>query len=79
MHEKVYRSRIANVKELEMRLIDALTSRSWMLHAIAASGAVVSALVYVERGTPLAPSIKFQLFCRVSTKSYYIDGNRTKF
>src|SRR6218665_1720290 len=34
MHEKVYRSRIANVNELETRLIDewdALTSRSWML------------------------------------------------
>src|SRR6218665_126036 len=34
MHEKVYRSRIANVNELEMRLIDewdALTSQSWML------------------------------------------------
>src|SRR6218665_614910 len=33
MHEKVYRSRIANVNELKMRLIDewdALTSRSWM-------------------------------------------------
>ena len=34
MQEKVYRSRMANVNELEMRLIDewdALTSRSWML------------------------------------------------
>src|SRR6218665_440809 len=36
-------------------------------------------VVYVERGTPLAPSIKFQLFCHVSTKSYYIDGYKQSF
>jgi len=51
LQEKVYQSRIANVNEFEMRLIDewhALTSRAWML--LSASGAVVSALVSVERG-----------------------------
>ena len=52
MREKVYRSRVANVKELEMCLID-----EWgrfdqsIVDAIAASCAFVSALVSVERGT----------------------------
>src|SRR6218665_3416746 len=48
--EKVYRSTIANVSEFDMRLInDALSSRSWML--LSTSGAVVSALVSVDRDT----------------------------
>src|SRR6218665_3970836 len=53
MQEKVYRSRIANVNELEMRLIDewGRFDQSIVDAAIAASGAVVSALVAVERGT----------------------------
>ena len=53
MQEKVYPSRIANVSELEMRLIDewGCFDQSIMDTAIAASGAVVSALVAVERGT----------------------------
>src|SRR6218665_2232396 len=53
MQEKVYRSRIVNVKELEMRLIDEWErfDQSIVDAAIAASGAVVSALVSVERGT----------------------------
>ena len=53
MQEKVYRSRIANVNELEMRVIDEWGSfdQSIVDAAIAASGAVVSALVAVERGT----------------------------
>src|SRR6218665_2560373 len=72
MHKKVYRSRIANVNELEMRLNDerGRFDQSIVDAAIAASGAVVSELVSVERGTLLAPSIKFQLFCHVSAKSY---------
>src|SRR6218665_3619255 len=51
LQEKVYRSTIANVSELDMRPIneDALSSRSWML--LLASDAVVSALVSVEQGT----------------------------
>src|SRR6218665_850717 len=51
---KVYRSIIANVSELDMRLInerDALSSRSWML--LSASGAVVSPLLSLEPGPPL--------------------------
>ena len=53
MQEKVYRSRIANVNELEMRLIDewGRFDQSIVDAAIAARGAVVSALVFVERGT----------------------------
>jgi len=53
MQEKVYRSRIANVNELEMRLIDGWGrfDQSIVDAAIAASGAVVSAIVSVERGT----------------------------
>src|SRR6218665_302412 len=53
MQEKVYRSRIANVNELEMRLIDewGRFDQSIVDAAIAASGAVVSALVFVERST----------------------------
>src|SRR6218665_2572990 len=53
MHKKVYRSRIANVNELEMRLNDerGRFDQSIVDAAIAASGAVVSALVSVERGT----------------------------
>jgi len=53
MQEKVYRSRIANVNELEMRLIDEWRrfDQSIVDVAIAASGAVVSALVFVKRGT----------------------------
>src|SRR6218665_3305328 len=45
MQEKVYRSRIANVNELEMRLIDewGRFDQSIVDTAIAASGAVVSA------------------------------------
>jgi len=73
LHEKVYRSTIANISELAMRLINergALSSRSWML--LSASGAVVSALVSEERDKLWAPSVKFQLFCHVSTKSYLI-------
>ena len=54
MQEKVYRSRIANVNELEMRLIGewGRFDQSIVDAAIADSGAVVSALdVSVERGT----------------------------
>src|SRR6218665_1252451 len=53
MREKVYRSRIANVNEVEMRLIDewGRFDQSIVDAAIAASGAVVSALVFAERGT----------------------------
>src|SRR6218665_3628338 len=53
MQGKVYRSRIANVNELEMRPIDewGRFDQSIMDVAIAASGAVVSALVLVKRGT----------------------------
>ena len=52
MQGKVYRSGIANVTELEMRLIDEWRrfDQSIMDVAIAASGAVVSAFVFVERG-----------------------------
>ena len=52
MQEKVYRSRIV-VHELEMRLIDewGRFDQAIVDAAIAASGAVVSALVAVERGT----------------------------
>ena len=55
--EKVYRTRIANVNEfemrLEMRLIDewGCFDQSIVDASIAGSGAVVSALVSVERGT----------------------------
>ena len=51
--EKAYRSRIANVKEPEMRHIDEWErfDQSIVDVATAASGAVVSALVSVERGT----------------------------
>ena len=51
MQEKVYRSRIANVNELEMRLIDdwGRFDQSIVDAAIAASGVVVSALLSVER------------------------------
>jgi len=53
MREKVYRSRVANVNELEMRLIDewGRFDQSIVDAAIAASGAVIAALVSVERGT----------------------------
>ena len=53
MQEKVYWSRIANVNELEMRLIDewGRFDQSIVDSVIAASDAVVSALVAVERGT----------------------------
>ena len=53
MQGTVYRSRIANVNELEMHLIDkwGRFDQSIVDAAIAASGAVVSALVFVERGT----------------------------
>src|SRR6218665_1979618 len=53
MQEKLYRSRIANVNELEMRLIDerGRFDQSIVDAAIAASGAVISALVFVEQAT----------------------------
>src|SRR6218665_2851584 len=53
MQEKVYRPRIPNVNELEMRLIDKWGRFDQLIvdAAIAASGAVVSALVFVERDT----------------------------
>ena len=53
MQGNVYQSRIANVNELEMRLSDewGRFNQSIVGAAIAASGAVVSALVFVERGT----------------------------
>ena len=54
MQEKVYRYRIANVNELKMRLIDerGRFDQSIVDAAIAASGAVVSALdVSVEQST----------------------------
>ena len=55
MQEKVYRStcRLANVNELEMRLIDewGRFEQSIVDAANAASGAVVAALVSMERGT----------------------------
>src|SRR6218665_1647588 len=52
MQEKVYRSRIANVNELEMRVIDewGRFDQSIVNSATAASGAVVSALVPEEWG-----------------------------
>jgi len=69
MQEKVNRSRIASVNELEMCLIDewGRYEQSIVDAAIASSGAVVSALEAMERGTLWAPSIKFQLFCPVAT------------
>ena len=53
MQEKVYRSRIANVNELEMRLIDewGRFDQTIVDAAIAASGAGVSVLVSEEWGT----------------------------
>src|SRR6218665_3180051 len=53
IQKKVYRSRIANVNELEMRLNDerGRFDQSILDAAIAASGAVISALVSVERDT----------------------------
>src|SRR6218665_1136964 len=53
MQEKVYQSRIDNVNELEMRLIDewGRFDQSIVDAGIAASGAVVSVLVSVQRGT----------------------------
>jgi len=53
MQGKVYRSRIAKVNELEMCLIDqwGRFDQSIVDAAIVASGAVVSALVFVELGT----------------------------
>ena len=50
---KVYRSRIANVNELEMRLIDkrGRFDQPIVDAAFLASGVVVSALVSVEQGT----------------------------
>jgi len=53
MQETVYRSRKANVNELEMCLIDewGRYDQSIVDAAIASSGAVVSALVAMERGT----------------------------
>jgi len=53
MQEKVYRSRIANVNELEMRVIDewGRFDQSIVNSATAASGAVISALVPEEWGT----------------------------
>jgi len=53
MQEKVYRSRIAIVNELEMCLIDewGLLDQSIVDAAIASSGAAVSALVVMDRGT----------------------------
>ena len=65
MQEKVYRSRVANVNELEMRLIDGWGrfDQSIVDAAIAASGAVVSALdVSVERSTLWSPSKSFSYF-----------------
>src|SRR6218665_138334 len=69
MQGKVYRSRIAKFNELEMCLIDQWERFDQSI-VDAASGAVVSALVIVELGRLLALSIKFQLFCHVSAKSY---------
>src|SRR6218665_2226325 len=53
MQEKVYRSRKANVNELEMCLIDewGRFDQSIVDAALTSSGAVVSALVTMERGT----------------------------
>src|SRR6218665_561410 len=70
--EKVHRSRIAKVNELEMRVINEWErfDQSIVDAATAASGAVVSALVSEKWGTFWAPNIKFQLFSHVSTKSY---------
>src|SRR6218665_472659 len=53
MQEKVHRSTIANVNELEMRVIDewGRFDQSIVDAATAASGAVVSALVSEELGT----------------------------
>ena len=53
MQEKVHRSRIAKVNELEMRVIDdwGHIDQSIVDAATAASGAVVSALVSKEWGT----------------------------
>ena len=70
---KVYRSTIAIGQRTQFICVwstrgDALSSWSWML--LWAKGAVISALMSVERGTLWAPSIKLQLFCHVSTKSY---------
>ena len=53
MQEKVYRSRIANVNELEMRLIDEWGRFDQLIvyAVITASGAFVSALLSLEQGT----------------------------
>jgi len=53
MQEKVYRSRIAIVNELEMCLIDEWGRFDQSIEdaAIASSGAVFSALVAMDRGT----------------------------
>ena len=53
MQEIVYQTRIANVNELQMRLIDewGRFDQSIVDAGIAASGAVVSVLVSVQRGT----------------------------
>src|SRR6218665_4110059 len=53
VQERVYRSKPASVNELEMHLIDKWGGfdQSIVDAAIAASGAVISALVSVERGT----------------------------
>ena len=50
LQEKVYQSRIANVNELETCLIEEWARFDQSIVG-AASGAVVSALVSVERGT----------------------------
>src|SRR6218665_3453313 len=53
LQETFYRATIANISELDMRLVNErgrfACSRSWML--LSASDAVVSALVSVERNT----------------------------
>jgi len=73
MQENVYRSRIASVNELEKRLIDERRRfhQSIVDAATVASCAVVSARLCPWRRAHFEhPSIKFQLFCYVSTKSY---------
>src|SRR6218665_2733463 len=65
LQEKVYRSIIPNVNELEMPLIDewGRFDQSIVDAAIAASGVVVSALVSVERGTITKHKVSAILSC----------------
>ena len=71
LQEKVYRSTIANVKELETRRINEM-KRFVQTIVHAAIGQWSRRLSTCVRGTghTLSTSIKLQLFCHVSIKSY---------